>query len=675
MGICCQSKEVICANNIFDVPVYIDENKPNNAKNNNNTNNNSANNDNNNTFNKNLNNNNNIIKNINNNNQTSKETEQKSGQFNKEGKRKSILIKEESKEIVIKQSSEEKDEKKSKPKNKKKVAFFAKNNFDMEINTDENQKKNRKPRSTLSQKKLTNLNFNDFESNKSNKDSNGPKFQRNKKKAITLVDKNSRLPSKLRGVEMKISVIQETLVTQKFGDPDKYYKKLKELGSGSYGSVYQAKNIIMDNIVAIKMIEKVEDNMIDDMEIKNEINILKSLSHPNIVKIYEFYDTVLYYYIVTEYCKKGELFSYIKNKYSEKQLAVLFYQVFSGLCYLHEKKILHRDLKLENLMVSEIEKDIITGEEYFWIKIIDFGTAKIFEKNKTEKAVIGSSYYIAPEVLKQKYNEKCDTWSAGVILYMTLVGVAPFDGRTDEDIIRRIKAGKYNKHDIRFVEHSEEAKDLVYKLLERNIDKRLSAKEALNHPWFEKYGGRNLFCNFKREDIMPYIENLFHYKYNSKLQELVIAFLVHNLSNNDETLIILKIFRYFNKAGDCKLTKIELTNGLYNYKEKQEVDEMADVIFQRLDGDNNGYIEYEEFLRACINKTHLMTKENLKYAFKFLDKDNSKTLSAHKILKSFLNKPNKEFEAVFNIYLKEVDKDGDGIINFNEFCELMMKIQ
>jgi calcium-dependent protein kinase len=431
----------------------------------------------------------------------------------------------------------------------------------------------------------------------------------------------------------------------------------------------------MDNIVAIKTIEKVQDNMIDDMEIKNEINILKSLSHPNIVKIYEFFDTALHYYIVTEYCKKGELFSYITNEYNERQLSILFYQVFSGLCYLHEKKILHRDLKLENLMVSEIEKDIVTGEEYFWIKIIDFGTAKIFEKNKTEKAVIGSSYYIAPEVFKQKYKEKCDTWSVGVILYMTLVGVAPFDGKNDDDIIKRIKIGKYNKHNERYAKHSEEVKDLLSKLLEKKIDKRLSAKEALNHPWFEKYGGRNLFCNFKPEDIKPYIEHLFNYKYNSKLQELVIAFLVHNLANNDETLIILKMFRYFNKSGDCKLTKAELTQGLYNYKDKEEVDEMVDVIFERLDGDNNGYIEYEEFLRACIDKKSLMTKEKLKYAFRFLDKDNSKTLNAQKILKAFLTKPNKEFEAVFNITLKEVDKDSDGIINFSEFSELMLKIK
>ena len=551
------------------------------------------------------------------------------------------------------------------------------------------KKKKFKFRNISSKKVIYNSNFLDNESNdKTNSNitrkrgrssvcrEQVSKFKRNNQKSVTLIQKNNNLlMEKLRGIEKKIPVIQETLITQKFGDPNKYYKKIKDLGSGSYGAVYKAKNLIMDNIVAIKTIEKVQENMIDDMEIKNEINILKTLSHPNIVKIYEFFDTPLYYYLVTEYCKKGELFSYITNVYNERQLSILFYQVFSGLCYLHEKKILHRDLKLENLMISEIEKDVVTGEEYFWIKIIDFGTAKIFHKNKTEKAVIGSSYYIAPEVLKQKYNEKCDTWSVGVILYMTLVGVAPFDGKTDDDIIRRIKIGKYNKHDERFVKHSEEVKDLVSKLLEKNIEKRLSAKEALNHPWFEKFGGRNLFSNFKPEEIKPYIENLFHYKYNSKLQELVIAFLVHNLSNNDETLIILKMFRYFNKSGDCKLTKEELKQGLYNYKDKEEVDEMTDVLFGRLDGDNNGYIEYEEFLRACIDKKSLMTKEKLKYAFRFLDKDNSKTLNAQKILKSFLTKPNKELEAVFNITLKQVDKDSDGIINFNEFLELMLKIR
>ena len=709
MGICVQAKEIICSSRICDLPVIIEDNKINTIQNNiDNTNNITVNNMDNNTIN-NTNNNNNLktTNNISNINQASKETTKVSGEPKKEEKRRSILIsKKENKNQEIadtKQITEEEEEKNQKNEKinekkfkkehtKKKVGFHPENepNQNQNQDTEEKTKKRKRGHSiglgssvklkvatfNISEKSVENEKENNNESNiENNNKEKKKKFQRNKKKYATLKDKVPRLNDRLRGLENQIPVIQETLITQKFGEPDKYYKKIKDLGSGSYGAVYLAKNVIMDNIVAIKTIEKTEDNMVDDLEIKNEINILKQLSHPNIVKIYEFFDTILYYYIVTEYCKKGELFSYIKNRYTERQLAVLFYQVFSGLCYLHEKKIIHRDLKLENIMVSEIEKDIVTGEEYFWIKIIDFGTAKIFEKNKTEKSIIGSSYYIAPEVLKQKYNEKCDTWSVGVILYMTLVGVAPFDGKSDEDIIKRIKVGKYSKSNSRFVEHSEEVKDLVNKLLEKNIEKRYSAKEALNHPWFEKYGGRNLFCNFKQDDLKMYIENLFNYKYHSKLQELVIAFLVHNLSNNDETNIILKMFRFFNKAGDCKLTKSELTLGLYKYKDKQEVDEMVDIIFSRLDGDNNGYIEYEEFLRVCIDKTNLMTRENLKYAFKFLDKDNTKTLDAPKIISAFLTKPNKEFEAVFNVTLKEVDKDGDGIIGFNEFCELMMKIQ
>ena len=615
MGICCRSKEIVYSNNISDIQFGSMERheKISNVLNNKI---------------------NNLCKNI-----------------------KQKTFDEKTSDILPKRHSiEEKEKKKFRAKLKfknnsvKKVNIQSTNEFDSEFNENNNVHRRR------------------------GRSEHTSKFNRNQRKSVTLKHNNFLLSEKLRGVEMKIPVMQETFIAQKYGDPDKYYKKIKDLGSGSYGSVYQAKNLIMDNIVAIKMIEKVQENMVDDLEIKNEVNILKSLSHPNIVKIYEFFDTVLYYYIVTEYCKKGELFSYITNVYNERQLAVLFYQVFSGLCYLHEKKILHRDLKLENLMISEVEKDIVTGEEYFWIKIIDFGTAKIFQKNRTEKTVIGSSYYIAPEVLRKKYNEKCDTWSVGVILYMTLAGCAPFDGDDDKEIIKSIKIGKYNKNDERFVKHSPEVKDLLSKLLEKNIDKRLSAKEALNHPWFEKYGGRNLFSNFKPEDIKSYIENLFNYKYNSKLQELVIAFLVHNLSNNDETLIILKMFRYFNKSGDCKLTKKELTEGLYSYKDKDEVDEMVDVIFNSLDGDNNGYIEYEEFLRACIDKKNLMTREKLKYAFRFLDKDNSNTLNAQKILQAFLTKPNKELEAVFNITLNEVDKDSDGIIDFNEFVELMQKI-
>jgi calcium-dependent protein kinase len=334
-------------------------------------------------------------------------------------------------------------------------------------------------------------------------------------------------------------------------------------------------------------------------------------------------------------------------------------------------KIVHRDLKPENILIVDRDKNGMPR-----VKIADFGTSKMFEKGVVQRKLVGSSYYIAPEVLKKNYNEKCDTWSVGVILYMTLTGIPPFDGETDDDIIHRIKIGKYSKTNKRFVEHSPEVIDLVNSLLEKNIDKRLSAKQALQHQWFKKYGGRNLFCNFNKEDIMPYIENLFQYKYNSKLQELVIAFLVHNLSLTDETLIILKMFRFFNKAGDCKLTKSEFTLGLYGYKNKEEVDEMADIIFQRLDGDNNGYIEYEEFVRAAVSKEYFVDEKILRFAFRYFDKDDSGEITFDEIesvFKESVTDKTNVHKALEQI-IKEVDTNGDGIISFNEFADIMKKM-
>ena len=500
----------------------------------------------------------------------------------------------------------------------------------------------------------------------------GIKFVRKGKRSTTLIEK-SQLAQKLLTAEMNIQVNQEKLIVQEKGNPSKKYKPVQLLGTGSFGSVYEAQNTIFQNTVALKVINKDPNNELDEQEIRNEINILRKLSHPNIVKIYEFYISNSHYYIVTEFCKEGELFSYIKNKYSENQLAVLFYQVFSGLWYLHDHKIIHRDIKLENIMISKKEKDNTSGEELFWVKIIDFGTAKIFEKNKKEKDVVGSSYYIAPEVLRQNYNEKCDTWSVGVILYMMLVGRAPFDGKDDEEIITKISSGNYNNKEPNLLKHSEEVRDLVKKLLQKDINKRYSAKEALNHPWFQKFGGRSLYSNFKREEIEPYINNLFNYSFNSKIQQLVIAFLVHNLPSSESSTNILKLFRYFNKSGNCKLTKEELMNGLYDYKDKNEVNKIVDHLFSLLDGDNNGYIEFDEFLRACINKKIVLTNTYLKYAFKFLDKEKTGTLNTQKIIKAFFLKPNKLLEAVFNNTLNSVDHDGDGIINFEEFKELMLK--
>ena len=152
---------------------------------------------------------------------------------------------------------------------------------------------------------------------------------------------------------------------------------------------------------------------------------------------------------------------------------------------------------------------------------------------------------------------------------------------------------------------------------------------------------------------------------------MVIAFLVHNLPSSDTSIVILKLFRFFNKSGNCKLTKEELMNGLYDYRDKDEVNNVVDHLFTLLDGDNNGFIEYEEFLRACVDKKEILTENNLKYAFKFLDHNESGKLNVQKIIYAFMNQKNKMFEIAISKDISDVDGDGDGEINFSEFKKLM----
>ena len=506
--------------------------------------------------------------------------------------------------------------------------------------------------------------------NKDNNEIPKKKFQRRNIRGVTGIDK-SFLSQKLIKLEMSIPVLAETLIIQQKGKLKENYEIIKKIGSGPLGSVYKAKNVYLKNIVAIKIIKKSKDSNDDELNIKEQINILKKLSHPNIVKIYEFYITDNNYQLITEYCKK-EFFKYIKRSFTEKQLAVIFYQILSGLSYLHEQKIIHRNIKLKNIMILEKEEDIISKEEYYWIKIVDFHTAEIFKRNQKIINKNFNSYFSSPEGLKNNYLEKSDIWSVGIILHIALTGKVPFDGKTDEEINYKIANIPYNNLDPRLLAHSSEVKDLLEKLLEKDINKRFTANEALNHEWFQKYNGRALFSNFHQDEIQQYINNLCNYSCESKISQLVLAFIVHNIPESISIYNILKLFRYFNLSGNCKLTKAELKKGLYNYRNEEQVNKIVDQLFLLLDGDNNGYIEFEEFLRACVDKKHILTKENIWYAFKFLDNKNENAIDVETLMKAFDAKPNKMLEAVFNKTLNNGDKDHNGKITFDEFEEIIL---
>ena len=470
--------------------------------------------------------------------------------------------------------------------------------------------------------------------------------------------------------ESYISISNKLFIDETNDNPTKKYEILSKLGSGSFGSVYLAKNKYTNEKVAMKQIKKSSANLLSDGEITDEIEILKNLDHPDIVRIIESFNTKNSYILITEYCEGGELFDQVKNQLSETQIAVIFKQVLSGLAYLHSNNIVHRDLKLENILIHEIEKSKNTGEDLFNIKIIDFGTARIFDKKRNPQSIVGSSYYIAPEVLRQKYNKECDLWSVGVILYMFIVGHAPFDGLDDDEITTNIQRGVYRKNDKRWLRASKEVKDLIKKLLTYRPSQRLTAIQALNHPWFKITDSNILYDNVPKKDVIDCVENLLTYNINNKLEELFLAYIIHNIPRDKEAKSAIKLFKLVNENKDGKLQKKELKKTLLNFvTESFLIQNDFDDKFEMMDGNNKGYINYEEFLRACLNRKKILTDKILHYAFNYFDNDKCGFIKKNKMKKIFGNRiDNYAIQIIFD----DIDLDKDGKINFEDFKNLLL---
>ena len=256
------------------------------------------------------------------------------------------------------------------------------------------------------------------------------------------------------------------------------YEIMGVLGEGSYGQVKKVMHKRFKLERAMKIIKKSSVDQEEREEMLKEVSILKSIDHPNIIKIYDLYEDDSFLYFVIEYCSGGELFDRIQkiSTFSEKQAAKYIKQLLSAIAYLHNRNIVHRDLKAENLLFEN-------ESENANLKLIDFGVSCEFLKGIKLKETLGTPYYIAPEVLLQNYDEKCDIWSCGVILYILLCGYPPFNGDDDNEILDCVKKGEFTFYDEDWEMISEGAKNLIRKMLTLNPKKRISAKEALADEW------------------------------------------------------------------------------------------------------------------------------------------------------------------------------------------------
>ncbi len=458
----------------------------------------------------------------------------------------------------------------------------------------------------------------------------------------------------------EININKGNFVNYKKGNIEQEYEIKETLGSGAFAKVVKVLHKKSGQYRALKIIKKQKDQ--DPARMYLEVEILKKLVHPNIMQIFEFYEDKKSFQIITELCEGGELFDMIveKGNFNEDEAAWIMKQLLSAVNYIHTNNICHRDIKPENILL-DTKKDNI-------IKIIDWGTARFFDKNKKMNKISGTPYYIAPEVLFEKYDEKCDVWSCGIIMYIILCGYPPFNGENDSEILAKIKLGKFSFPDEEWEHVSDSAKDLIKKMLTFKPEERASAGVILEHPWIKDHNKRKVNPTLGKKCL----SNMKKFHAGRKIQQAALTYIVNYLMTKEEKNEMIEMFQSLDKNGDGVLTKEEIYDGYKEALGDMEAKKEVDRIFAEVDIDGSGTIDYNEFVMAATNRQKLLNKEKLEATFKVFDKDGSGSISADEI-RAVLCAKNDNKKAIDDL-IKEIDQNGDGEISLSEFKEMMKKL-
>lgn len=453
--------------------------------------------------------------------------------------------------------------------------------------------------------------------------------------------------------------------------------------AGAFGYAQLATRKSDGQVVAVKIIPKknIQKNQIPMM--RDELFIMRSLNHPNIINAIEAFENKSKLYLVMEACTGGEVFDHIlgkiqarqrnnlKGSYSEHDASGVLKQIFQGLAYLHEHKIAHRDLKPDNFLMLNNSPDSP-------VKIIDFGLARFSQSSEHFNDFTGTPQYCAPEVFNRDYTLYCDLWSMGVVMYAMLFGSWPFSAKTqpkvdengkrlteDQRLGLSINAGFQNvvregngnwfPADIPV---SAAARDLMARLMELNPTDRITCEEALAHPWFHG-----------EATSVPLVEHVFHNLSNmakaSKMKTLFLSAVCKQAFTRQEQKSLRNAFRELDVNGDGKLTLEEISQVLTNSGDAK-ANEHVQALFKLGDVDSDGQLSYNEMLLA-VAQTKLIEKEDRLHAmFEQIDKNHDGVLTPQEITAVLGDVPG------LDKMIAEVDTDHNGTLDYHEFVHIFL---
>lgn len=457
---------------------------------------------------------------------------------------------------------------------------------------------------------------------------------------------------------------KQSLIRDVLGRPTEDIRSLyslgRELGRGQFGITYLCVDKATGEQLACKTISKRKLCSIQDVEdVRREVAIMHHMAgHPNIVQLKGAYEDKLNVHIVMDLCAGGELFDRIvaRRHYSEKQAAKLIREIVQVVQNCHALGVMHRDLKPENFLLANTKEDSP-------LKATDFGMSVFFKPGEEFSDIVGSAYYIAPEVLRRKYGCQADVWSCGVILYILIAGVPPFWAENEAGIFDAILLGKLDFKSDPWPSISTSAKDLVRKMLKQDPKARITASEVLDHPWIKPNGSAS-----DKPLQSTVVSKLKQFAAMNKMKKLALRIIATSLSEK-EIVGLNKIFQSLDTDNSGSITFEELKSGLVKHGNK-----MSEVqIRQLLDGadvDQDGTIDYSEFITATMHLNKAEREEHLYDAFQHFDKDFSGHITKDE-LKSAMSVHGDFPPGEIDEIMKQVDLNEDGKIDYSEFSAMM----